>query len=567
MKNILKNEYIRVLLPGVLIFVLISLYLFSIFLLFSPYYIIDLEQEISRESARSEYYGVSDLERFEEYRIAVRRVITLSIAFLSTTFLLLSYVLYQATSGFKKYRQIEEKLFEREDLLHQIMNTTPNLVFIKDINGKYFLANKALADLYGTSTDMILGKTDLELAEIYKISKEEAENCIREDHEVIESKESKFFPASSFTDRDGNRKWFQIKKVPFSSRIVSSGTLGVSLEITQRKLMEEALRKSEEEYRISIESSPYGILVTDPKGRILIFNSQLEKFTGYSKGITPDLDSFLEKICPDAEDLQCRIKEAILIVAADSPHSGEAEIVCKSGEKRICRYVTSSMPSDIRTLFFNDITKQKKLEKELHQAKKNERERITREIHDIIGYTLTNLKMMMEAAIDLSKEYSPRLTELVKQARDQAQEGLNETRLALHVLRVVDTDKIRGADAVQKLARVFEKATGVVVNADLGSITWNFDESVELILYRLVQEGMTNAFRHGKATRIEISFEQDISAITLRICDNGSGCTEIKDGIGFSGIRERIGKLGGCFTAGNNSEGFELSAWIPCKVR
>ncbi len=256
-----------------------------------------------------------------------------------------------------------------------------------------------------------------------------------------------------------------------------------------------------------------------------------------------------------------------MAVAENSPNSGEAEIICKSGEKRICQYVTSSMPSDIRTLFFNDITKQKKLEKEIQKAKKNERERISREIHDIIGYTLTNLKMMMEAAIDLSKKYSPRLTELVKQARDQAQEGLKETRLALHVLRVVDTDKIRGIDAVQKLVRVFEKATGVVVNADLGSITWNFDESVELILYRLVQEGMTNAFRHGKATRIEISFKQEISAITLRICDNGIGCTEIKDGIGFSGIKERIGKLGGRFTARKMSAGFELTVWIPCKVR
>ncbi|MBA7589693.1 hypothetical protein ES708_31782 [subsurface metagenome] len=157
------------------------------------------------------------------------------------------------------------------------------------------------------------------------------------------------------------------------------------------------------------------------------------------------------------------------------------------------------------------------------------------------------------------------MTELFKQARDQAQEGLNETRLALYTLRTVEADKIRGIDSVQKLVRVFEKATGVVVNMDLGNITWNFDESVELTLYRLVQEG--NSFRHGKATRIEISFEQEISARTLRICDNGSGCNEIRDGIGFSGIKERVGKLGGHFTARNKSAGFELSAWIPCKVR
>ena len=166
MKNILKNEYIRVLMPGVLAFILIPLYFFSIFLLLSPYYVINVKEEISREPAISEYYGVSDLERVEEYRIAFRCVIALSIAFLSATFLLLSYVLYQATSGFRKHRQIEEKLFEREDLLHQIMNTSPNLVFIKDINSKYFLVNKALADLYETSADVILGKTDLELAEI-----------------------------------------------------------------------------------------------------------------------------------------------------------------------------------------------------------------------------------------------------------------------------------------------------------------------------------------------------------------------------------------------------------------
>ncbi len=97
MKNILKNEYIRVLLPGVLVFILIPFYLFSIFLLLSPYYIINVKEKISREPAISEWYGLSDIERVEEHRIAVRSVITLSIAFLSTTFLLLSYVLYQAT--------------------------------------------------------------------------------------------------------------------------------------------------------------------------------------------------------------------------------------------------------------------------------------------------------------------------------------------------------------------------------------------------------------------------------------------------------------------------------------
>ncbi len=81
----------------------------------------------------------------------------------------------------------------------------------------------------------------------------------------------------------------------------------------------------------------------------------------------------------------------------------------------------------------------------------NERNRITRELHDSIGYTLTNLIMLMEAAIRMKKEDFEELQLLNKKARDHAKEGFKEIRGALHSIRSMEMEKVKGITAIQKL--------------------------------------------------------------------------------------------------------------------
>ncbi len=195
-----------------------------------------------------------------------------------------------------------------------------------------------------------------------------------------------------------------------------------------------------------------------------------------------------------------------------------------------------------------------------------ERKRLSREFHDTIGYTLTNLVMMLEAALDLHQENPTELTDHLLRTRDQAKDGLLEIRRTLHVLRTEES-RTKGLAAIQNLVDAFTKATHLEVELNLGDAPLYFGEEADWTAYRLVQEGITNAIRHGKATQIYISFFRKDDGVSIQIRDNGSGTSCIEEGYGLIGMRERIERLGGrLITLSKPGEGFMLSVWIPLDV-
>lgn len=197
------------------------------------------------------------------------------------------------------------------------------------------------------------------------------------------------------------------------------------------------------------------------------------------------------------------------------------------------------------------------------QSVTQERKRISREFHDTIGYTLTNLVMMLEAAKDLYQENSEGLMDHLERTRDQAKEGLLEIRRTLHILRT-EEKRTKGLAAIQNLVNAFTKATGLEVDLNLGDAPLHLGEEADWAAYRLVQEGITNAIRHGKATQIYISFYRKDEGIAIQIRDNGSGTSYFEEGYGLIGMRERIERLGGRLTTASKlGEGFKLDAWFP----
>ena len=193
----------------------------------------------------------------------------------------------------------------------------------------------------------------------------------------------------------------------------------------------------------------------------------------------------------------------------------------------------------------------------------NERKRVTRDIHDIVGYTLTNNITMMEAIKDMMRINPLGVASLVKSARENAEEGLAQVREALHILREQRIDHLKGRGAVEKLISNFEQATGVQVHLILNDGRWIFSKEIDFVLYHVVQESLMNAFRHGKADEIRIFLDTDHDQLTLKIRDNGKGASEFKDDIGIDGMRERTEHLGGGLTAHSIVDGFEVCAIIP----
>jgi len=164
--------------------------------------------------------------------------------------------------------KMERRLRDNEKFLRKIIDTDPNIIFVKDKQGRYILVNQAMADLYCSSPDDMVGKTDLQFAEADLIDAKEAEQFYNEDNIILESKTKFENLEKKFTQKNGEYKIFQSTKVPLVIGNYKSGILGVSVDITARKKAEEkekkSFEKSEKLLRDIISTLTYAVEMRDP---------------------------------------------------------------------------------------------------------------------------------------------------------------------------------------------------------------------------------------------------------------------------------------------------------------
>jgi PAS domain S-box-containing protein/putative nucleotidyltransferase with HDIG domain len=147
--------------------------------------------------------------------------------------------------AFYKFK-MEQKLRESEQFMRTIIDTDPNIIFVKDKVGKYVLVNSSMAKLYETTPDDMVGKTDLQFAEENVIKIEDAETYFNEDLMVLDSGNKLETPEKIFTLNSGKKKYFQSTKVPLSFGRFQHGILGVAVDVTARK-------KAEDQEKLSFE--------------------------------------------------------------------------------------------------------------------------------------------------------------------------------------------------------------------------------------------------------------------------------------------------------------------------
>ena len=149
----------------------------------------------------------------------------------------------------------EAKLQASEQKLRQVIDLVPHFIFAKNIDGQFILVNQALADAYGSSVEQMLNKKDADFAK----SPEEVRQFQEVDLQVIHSRQPKHIPEETITDAQGNVRILQTTKIPFS--IAGSDTpavLGIAIDITERKQVEQELRESEAAIRTLYEVTASG---------------------------------------------------------------------------------------------------------------------------------------------------------------------------------------------------------------------------------------------------------------------------------------------------------------------
>jgi diguanylate cyclase (GGDEF)-like protein/PAS domain S-box-containing protein len=179
----------------------------------------------------------------------------------------------------------DQALLDQQAFLRQVIDLNPNLIFVKDEEGRFGLVNRALADLYDCSVEEMLGRTDAEL----NPNVEETDHFRRDDLEVMTTGRPKFIAEEPITDaRTGARRYLETTKIPLGPiGTPARRVLGVATDVTQRRELQEARERANAELlrttslvRATFESAADGILVVDLEGRIVDWNQKFVAMWG-----------------------------------------------------------------------------------------------------------------------------------------------------------------------------------------------------------------------------------------------------------------------------------------------
>ncbi|XVQ88655.1 sensor histidine kinase [Microbispora siamensis] len=177
-------------------------------------------------------------------------------------------------------------------------------------------------------------------------------------------------------------------------------------------------------------------------------------------------------------------------------------------------------------------------------AQEGERRRIARELHDEIGQSLTVALLALKRVVDRAPE---ELREELRSAQETVRSSLDEVRQVARRLRPGVLEDLGLHSALSALSSDFSQASGIPVTREVDTGLPALSGEVELVLYRIAQEGLTNVARHSHARHVELSLGQERGQLTLRIADDGRGGVH-KEGAGIRGMRERALLIGARLT-------------------
>jgi len=198
---------------------------------------------------------------------------------------------------------------------------------------------------------------------------------------------------------------------------------------------------------------------------------------------------------------------------------------------------------------------------ELHQAREEverlakvaERERIARDLHDLLGHTLSLITLKSELAARLAERDPARAGREMREVEEISRRALAEIREAVRGIRVA------GLQEELANARLACEAAGVELTAEAGVM--DLPPRVEAVAALALREAVTNVVRHARAGRCRVRIEQGPEALRLEVSDDGRGGAAA-DGVGLAGMRERVEGLGGRVER-DGREGTLLAVEIP----
>jgi two-component system CheB/CheR fusion protein len=330
----------------------------------------------------------------------------------------------------------------------------------------------------------------------------------------------------------------------------------------QRRQTASALRDSAERLRAILETAVEGIITINEHGIIESFNRAAERIFGYQAKDVIGRNVSILMPSPHREQHDTYMDNYL--------RTGQAKIIGIGREVVARRKNGTVFPADLAvsevrladrrlfTGFIRDITERKRLEKEILEVSEREQRRIGQDLHDGLCQHLAGIELMSQVLEQKlarrSQAAAAKAADIAKNVRD----AISHTRLLARGLSPVTLDSEGLMSALYELALNTEKIFHVTCRFDCNPPVLVSDHAAATHLFRLAQEAVSNAIKHGQAKRILIRLKEHHGRLTLSVIDNGLGLParfRRSKGMGLRIMQSRAGMIGGMLSVERNAAG------------
>jgi PAS domain S-box-containing protein len=454
--------------------------------------------------------------------------------------LAIGLVLRAVNKALKKASISQTELDDERAVLRAIIDTLPDVIFTKDIQGRFVNCNPATLALFGLESEsQVAGKTVFELF----ASREIAEAYHTDDLAVMTGQRL-FNREEKSVDSKGNQIWYLTIKVPLynaSGDVI--GLVGISRDITDRKRAEASLNRALVQLQLQIERMPLAYLMTDNNFRFIRWNPAAEKIFGYTQaeilGKTP-----FETIVPvESQAFVAEMFDKIKLGNMDA--HGEAANKTKNGVAISCEWFNTPLFDDDGAFagllsLTQDITNRKNLEDQLRQSQKLEAigqlaGGVAHDFNNILAVILMQVNSSMRSINKNSEFENEHLYESFQQINEAVNRAKNLTQqlLAFSRKQVIQPKNIELNTIVREmekmLCRIIEENINLELDLDKTAKCIKADPvHIEQIIMNLVVNSRDAMPSGGKIIiKTECAFIDGEGPYTLlRISDTGTGMSE-----------------------------------------
>jgi PAS domain S-box-containing protein len=481
-------------------------------------------------------------------------------------------------------REMIEEFRASENRFRTIFEESPIGIALVDRDGRFIQVSHIFTEMIGSDAEELLTQniSDFAYAEDGRVDHHRFQG-------LVEGRWSRYQMELRFRRKDGSLGWGNLNAVAIRAE---TGDFLYSLRLLEDITLRKDTEKRMQMLAHTITSMQECVVITDVDLAIISVNEAFLKTFGYEeKEILGKHISALRPPGTSSAELTGIFEGTML-----SAWTGELQASRKNGEAFPMLLSTSVVREETGNPIAlvgiaRDITEQRRLQEKLaetekrrvadlrrfatsvQRAQEDERQRISRELHDDICQRLSGMKLNLEVLEDDFKSRDKKTYRTLRTFKKQFEQAITEVRRLSSNLRPTVLDDFGLTIALNLLGREFEKAHKIPVRVELGDpVGKHLDPQIEIALYRIAQESLTNIAKHANASHVALRLALNGSRVVLTVNDNGKGF-DLRDvphsqksghGLGLISMRERTELLGGTWEIQSAPhEGTTIHVTIP----